>query len=570
MLNTERLCIGCMNDNGGEEVCSICGYNQANPNSEEYLQPRYWLNERYLIGRVLDSNGEGVTYLGWDNNSDSIVNIREYFPKGAVQRKPSGEVAIVPGNEFTFNEGILSFLELNKKLMTMAHLPSMMSVTDVFEHAGTAYSIIKAVQGITLKEFLIRNGGNLEWEQARSLFLPLITTVAELHEAGIIHRGISPDTILVGRDGKLRLKDFCIRSVRMSNSNMAIQLYPGFSAVEQYGYDIKYRDGKYTDVYGVAATMFRVLMGKNPTEVPERINNDNMQIPARFAESIPKYVLTALANALQIMPQDRVQDMDSFRIMLTPVSAATAVAPKVVAPKPQPVVQPTVSPVSAPAPVKAAPEKKSSSKKYAIISSVITAVILIIIIVALYFILDIGGGDDKKSSGSSSTPKTSSSVPSDNPSNNSSEADEIPKEILALVGQKYSDVVKDGKYKDYEIEISSKVYSEDKEQDVIISIDKVKDKENVFQVVVSMGPREIQMPNLGGKTYNEAVEELLKLGFKYDNIEKLNDYSTALPEGMVINVSPAAGTMVDLDSKIELRVSAVDTTSNEPTTLPAE
>ncbi len=565
MLNTERLCIGCMNDNGGEDVCSICGYNQATPNNEQHLQPRYWLCDRYLIGRVIECNGEGVTYLGWDNISDSIVNIREYFPKGAAERKANGEVNIATGNEYTFNEGLLSFLELNKKLMGFSNLPSMMTITDVFEHAGTAYSIVKAVQGVTLKEFLIRNGGNLEWEQTRSLFLPLITTVAELHEAGIIHRGISPDTILVGRDGKLRLNDFCIRAVRTSNSNMAIQLYPGFSAVEQYGYDLKYRDGKYTDVYGVAATMFRVLMGKNPTEVPERVNNDNMQIPARYAESIPKYVLTALANALQIMPQDRVQDMDSFRIMLTPVSASTITVPKASVVKPQP-------PKPEPKTVNTQPKSKKkakSSKNYAVLSSVITALIMIGIAAILFFALDLGAPQDSGSTNSPSIESSSELPPPPPESSVGSDIGEKLYQVPKVVGKKYVDVVNNTDYKDlFGFEISSKVYSDKVEEGKIVSQEQTADqtvkKGTVIKVVVSMGPKTVKIPkSIIGQTYDQAVFELMKMGFDYDNIVKLEDHSSTDTYGTVIEITPAVSANADRDSVVVLRVSANQQTDND-------
>ncbi|MBR3961169.1 MAG: protein kinase, partial [Clostridia bacterium] len=351
MLNTERLCIGCMNDNGGEKVCSICGYDSSVQNAPEYLPTHYWLKDRYLIGKVIDFNSEGVTYIGWDNIEDQIVNVREYFPLSAAKRDSDKKVAIKSGEEFVFNEGIMNFLELHRTLAKLGDLPALLPVTEVFEDNGTAYSICKSVAGITLREFLIRNGGNLSWEQARPLFLPLITTVQGLHDAGIIHRGISPETVVVGRDGKLRLTGICIRSVRMAKSSMSMQLFPGFSATEQYGFDLELVDGKYTDVYGMAATLFRVLMGAAPTDAAERISNDNLQIPARFIESLPKYVLSTLANGLQIMPANRTPDMESFRMGLTPVVSDATVTfnapPKKVEP----------------APVAAKPKKEESPKK---------------------------------------------------------------------------------------------------------------------------------------------------------------------------------------------------------------
>ncbi len=565
MLDTERLCIGCMNDNGGEKVCSICGYDSKTENDAEYLPARYWIKGRYYVGRVLDCNGEGVTYIGWDNKEDTIVNIREYFPKGAAVRAENGRVAIEPGNEFTFNEGIMNFLELNRKLMGFYDLPALLPVVEVFEENGTAYSITKAVSGITLREFLIRNGGDLTWEQARPLFLPVITTLSSLHEAGIIHRGISPETILVGRDGKLRLTGFCIRPVRMSESNMVVQLFPGYSAVEQYDYEMEHKDGKYTDVYGLAATLFRVLMGKTPTDIRERISNDNMQIPARYAEKIPKYVLAALANALQIMPVNRTQDMDAFRISLTPVSADTTAVAKTA----QITVQPEKNTVAQPAvkDKKEAPKKSGSdSKKYAVISAAVTAVVFIFVALAVYFaVLKPKNNDDVSSNDTSS----SSSMPSSMQESIVQPTDSTDKmyQVPNLIGKKFADVVDNNEYTQlYTIVNAATAYSDDYERGYIIdqepkSTDSVK-KGTEIRVTVSAGSQKVAVPNVVGKTKEEAISELLKQGFLYENIKVLEVYDSTKNKNIVVETEPAAKTKISRDEMVTIRVNAYQPTAS--------
>ena len=117
--------------------------------------------------------------------SDTAVKIKEYFPAGIAVRNPDTSVSIVPDKKYAFNEGLLEFLEINQKIMRQA-LASLQPVTDVFEHGGTAYAVLQNVQGITLSDFLVRNGGTLKWEQARALLLPLIDNVDSHHskEAG--------------------------------------------------------------------------------------------------------------------------------------------------------------------------------------------------------------------------------------------------------------------------------------------------------------------------------------------------------------------------------------------------
>ncbi|MBQ0083961.1 MAG: PASTA domain-containing protein [Clostridiales bacterium] len=562
MLDTERLCLGCMNDNGGEKVCSICGYEAKNNNDPEFLPVKFWLKERYYIGAAHESNGEGVTYIGWDNKDDQIVEIREYFPKGAAVRNSDKSVGIESGNEFAFNDGIMNFLELNRKLMGLEGLPALLPTVEVFEDNGTAYSVTKSVPSIPLREFLIRNGGNLTWEQARPLFLPVITTLTELHEAGIIHRGISPETISVGRDGKLRINSICIRSVRMSKSNMTIQLFPGYSAIEQYGYDLENRDGKYTDVYGIAATLFRVLMGKAPTDVTERISNDNMQIPARFAEKIPKYVLAALANALQIMPENRTPNMDEFRISLTPVSADADFSPS----KGEAPDKGNTAPVIAISDVKAkgpgSRKNKNGSSKTIIVAAGITAAIFIVLALAIYFIIVKPSGEEKENT--SSADVSSEQVVSENKPNiiepeNKDKLYQVPD----LVGKKYADVLNNNEYT-LVFEITNEVteYNDDYDRGYIIDQEPKKDqnvkKGTEIKVKISADSQKGAVPSLAGKTQGDAIFELLKEGFLYDNITVLNVNNANKPTGVVIETEPVERTKISRSAGIVLRVNAYE------------
>ena len=94
MNNTDRLCLGCMNDNGGEKICPICGYDSTKPCDETTLTPGTWIKERYLVGRVFEKNGEGITYIGWDNLNNNVVYVKEYFPQGLAIRNKNKSVSI--------------------------------------------------------------------------------------------------------------------------------------------------------------------------------------------------------------------------------------------------------------------------------------------------------------------------------------------------------------------------------------------------------------------------------------------------------------------------------------------
>ena len=95
MINIDRLCPGCMNDNGGEKICSICGYDQSKGNDSVCLPTKFMLSERYIVGAAISANLEGITYLAWDIASNSPVHIKEYFPTDIAVRNPDKTVSVV-------------------------------------------------------------------------------------------------------------------------------------------------------------------------------------------------------------------------------------------------------------------------------------------------------------------------------------------------------------------------------------------------------------------------------------------------------------------------------------------
>ena len=175
MTTPNNFCYGCMNEKVIEGKCPICGYNPEEPTNPLFLKPGFMLDSRYLIGKATDSNGEGVTYIGYDTVTATTVNIREFLPLGLCERDvDEATVLMLSGSEYSFNDALSKFIELSRELFKLNELPALFDVLDVRETNNTAYRITRAVPGITLREFLMRNGGLLQWDQARSLFAPLV------------------------------------------------------------------------------------------------------------------------------------------------------------------------------------------------------------------------------------------------------------------------------------------------------------------------------------------------------------------------------------------------------------
>ena len=553
MLNTDRLCPGCMNDNGSEKICSVCGYDMSSQNDKNCLPVKFLLSERYFVGKALSQSTEGITYLAWDNSSDTAVHIKEYYPKGISVRNPDKTVSVITGNEFVFNEGLIDFIEINKRLIA-TELQAVIPVLTVFEENGTAYAVTPVISVITLQSFLDRNGGSLRWEQARPLFLPLIDTVKGLHEMGIIHGGISPETVMVGRDGKLRLAGICIPRLRMASADSPAELYNGYAASEQYGKS-GVALGAYTDVYALSATLFRVLIGTVPPSSETRLSSDSLSIPAHFADELPRQVLVAIANGMQVDPHKRTDSIETFKNELVYGEtqenirrAANSRAAEQKAKEPE------------------APKKhgKTSGVKYAAVSCGVTAAIFLAVGIILCFTVFkdsiFGSGEILyNTSDNVSVPQVDKIGDVDSDAVESVILYQVP-DITGKYFYELTEEDADEIYERFKFTIKGKEYSDKYARGMIcaqsLKAGKEVENETEIQVTISLGPKEFSVANVVGLDQMSAQMELLKQGFLYDNIVVVEKYDVDSQPGMVISQSIEPGEKVTAESYIEIYVNS--------------
>ncbi len=524
MSDYKNLCMGCMTDKGANEICSKCGFGENDIQPLSNLPLRYLLDGRYLIGKAVESNSEGVVYLSWDTEENVAVRVHEYFPENFCDRAQDGcTVNVFAGKELQFNRYIDQFLNIARKLAKASDLPSLLAVRDIFEANNTAYYVTEHVKAITMREFLIRNGGTLSWNQIRPLLMPVLTTVSALHDDGLIHRGISPETLLVGVDGKIRLTGFCVADVRTARSDMNPQLFPGFAAIEQYGFDST--QGTWTDVYGLCATLYRILVGSPPADATERVTNDRMVIPTEIAREIPRNVLTAMADGLAILADDRTATVAQLKNGLIPSSSGDKAA-----------------------------GGKVSSRKYVLIATAITVAVLAVVVFLVYHFW-IGPMMEKPVDTSSDVSAPISSVPDLVPDPDNPDA---TYEVYDLLGMTYSEAVtKCGavfKIEVVECAMSNYGYGQIFEQSIKAGEKKVEG--TTIEVKVSVGNGTITVPkSLVGKTVDSAVEALLKAGFRNEFIVIEEMVSDTVEMGRVVEVDPAMGQKVSMFSNVTIYVS---------------
>ena len=277
----QNRCPGCMNIKSGA-VCEHCGFDERRQNAPHQLQIGTALQDRYLVGRALGQGGFGITYLGWNRYLEKKVAIKEYYPAIFVDRNATYDTSVVCRTEQMeefFAENRMRFLREAKTLAKLEEVPQIVSILDFFEANNTAYIVMEYLQGSDLRAYVKKKGGRLSPTETFNIMRPVMAALVKVHEAGLVHRDISPDNIMLQYDGSVKLMDFgAVRSVNnaavdkeLTEATQAIVKH-GFAPVEQYS--AKGSIGPWTDEYALCATMYYCMTGKVPENVHDRIDED--------------------------------------------------------------------------------------------------------------------------------------------------------------------------------------------------------------------------------------------------------------------------------------------------------
>lgn len=323
MDDLSKLCFSCFRPLDENGRCPHCDAAQSAvqaaslTDDSPVLPLGTMINNRYFIGKAIKTNGEGSTYVAYDNVLDRPCSVREFYPSAIAARDFDG-ITVLPsdGSYSAFHMCYDAFLKLWTKLMRLKGLTALISVYDVFKANGTVYAVYSDSEETTLRTFLLGNGaGYIPWEQARILFMPVLSTLSTLHTSGIVHRGIDPSALIVTPDSKLKLTDFCTANVKTAYGELESDISDGYAPLEVYS---KTGDtGSWTDIYSFTAVLFRALVGSTPIAAPIRAQNDRMMIPAKFAEQLPPYVINAIINGMQLDIKDRTHNAEQLRSNLS-------------------------------------------------------------------------------------------------------------------------------------------------------------------------------------------------------------------------------------------------------------
>ncbi len=328
MADWEKRCPGCMRIVNSLNVpCPHCGFDREKYEKKRNyrtLPPGTILDDQYLIGKVIGEGGFGITYLAWWIKLEVPVAIKEYFPSGLATRdtqsgKEGNQTVIVTGGEKEaryYESGLKSFEQEARNLAKFLKLPGVVQVMGLFSENQTAYLVMEYVPGINMKDYIRTHGNRLDEKTVLRLMRPLMESLDKVHRHGIIHRDISPDNILITPNQEVTLIDF--GAARMASSNegksMTILLKHGYAPIEQYQTNGK--QGPWTDVYALSATIYRMISGKVPQESVDRLTHDDVKPLSMLAREehfqVSQKVSNVIQKGLSVKASHRYRDMQGM------------------------------------------------------------------------------------------------------------------------------------------------------------------------------------------------------------------------------------------------------------------
>jgi hypothetical protein len=310
---------------------------------------------RYEIVAVLGQGGFGITYRARDVQLGREVAIKEYLPSALAIRQDS--ITVLPRTTKMaddFGWGRERFVTEGRTLASLHHVPAIVRVFDFLEANGTAYIVMELLHGKTLED-RIASDGKVGPEDIDRILWPLLDGLEQVHNAGFLHRDIKPANILLDAAGNPTLIDFGASRAAMAGRSTALTAIftPGYAAAEQM---TSAKQGPWTDIYGLSATLYHAIAGKVPPSAFDRMLDDSCEPLARIRPAgFKPGVLAGIDSGLSVAARERPQSIAGWRPILAmaaaPAGDSTVVLGKDQTPAAQPAPKPAGKPVGRHVPI---------------------------------------------------------------------------------------------------------------------------------------------------------------------------------------------------------------------------
>lgn len=273
------------------------------------------LKGRYIVGRVLGSGGFGITYKVCDTGGRGICAVKEYAPDRFAFRGEDGQSMKIKDSGCLkgYRKNLERFVEEAVLLQQIRGTECIVQVYDFFQENSTAYYVMEYVDGPSLYQVVKANPRAMHFEDATDIIVRVGRAMDRVHrETGKIHADISPENILVGKDGKIRLIDFgsAKRIMQREAPDEEITLKLKYAPPELFRREMP--KGPYTDIYELAATFYFCLCGDYVPAFPER-NRGKTYVPLyQRTTDVPRNVSDAVDRALVLDYTQRTQSLAEF------------------------------------------------------------------------------------------------------------------------------------------------------------------------------------------------------------------------------------------------------------------
>lgn len=282
---------------------------------EVSLQKGTILKSRYEIKRAISVSDLSIVYRGFDYLNGEECIIKEHYLKGKVLRDMDGKTVVfkMPSFKEQYDEGVNVFLNEGILLKRLKH-KNLVECIDYFIENDTGYIVLKYYEGKTLDEYIKENGFFLISEQFKKIFIPIVNAVGYIHKKGIIHRDIKPKNVIINKECDPVIIDFGSACSFKKKQKKKIFYTPGYSPLEFYSE--KSKQGKYSDIYSLAATLYFYLCGKPPEKVTDRVIEDKIESIGKYNKDISNFFSKVLMRNLSVDHKKRFSSLGIFKIIM--------------------------------------------------------------------------------------------------------------------------------------------------------------------------------------------------------------------------------------------------------------